>query len=163
MEYWDIYDVNGNKTNKIRKKGDKLEQGEYHLAMEAWIVNSNGNILIQKRSEKCEILPGVWGLTTGRMISGENTIEGCIREVKEEIGLNISKEDLNFVRRIFRTDLIWDIYLIKKDVEINQLNLQENEVSEVKWVSIDEFNKMLDEGSLFKYPEIQEVILHIQK
>ncbi|WP_010294985.1 NUDIX hydrolase [Clostridium senegalense] len=158
MEVWDIYDKNGYKTGKVKEKGEKLNSGEYHLAMEAWIINSDSKILVQKRSNRCDILPGVWGLTTGRMISGENSIDGCIREVNEELGIKISEDEMEFMRRIFRTDLIWDLYLVRKDIDLEELVLQENEVAEAKWITVNEFKEMLEEGRLFKYPEIYEIL-----
>lgn len=158
MELWDIYDRNGIKTNKLKSDEEDILEGEYHLAIEAWIINSASQILIQKRADSCKVLPNIWGLTTGKLISGETSINGCIREVKEELGLKIMKEDITFIRRIFRTDLIWDLYLIKKDFLLEDLILQKSEVSKVKWVSIEKFTNMLEEGTLFKYPEIYEII-----
>lgn len=157
-EFWDIYDKNGGKTNIIKRKGDKLLPGEYHLAIEAWIVNSKGQILVQKRSHCCEVLPNFWGLTTGRLISGESSIDGCLREVKEELGLHIEKHDPFFLRRIFRTDMIWDIYIINKDFSIKELILQKEEVSAAKWVTPSEFTSMIKAGDLFEYPEIYEIL-----
>ena len=68
MEYWEVCNACGDRTGQIRPKGAFFGPGEYHPAMEAWIKNSRGEILIQQRSVECEILPGAWGLTTGRMI-----------------------------------------------------------------------------------------------
>ena len=73
VEYWDICDSEGNLTGHVVPKGTAFGEGEYHLAMEAWIVSSNRQILIQRRAESCEVLGGVWGLTTGRMVAGEDT------------------------------------------------------------------------------------------
>lgn len=163
MELWDIYDRNGTKTNKIKSDENDILDGEYRLAIEAWIIDSNFQILIQKRADSCKVLPSMWGLTTGKLISGETSIKGCIREVKEELGLKILEKDITFIKRIFRTDLIWDLYLIKKDLSLENLILQKSEVSKVKWVSIEEFINMLEEGTLFKYPEIYEIIKCIFK
>ena len=89
MEYWDIYDKDGNFTGRKKGKYEKWDKDEYHLATEVWVINSKKQILIQQRSEKCQLLPGIWALTTGRVVSGETTRQGCIRELKEETGLNV--------------------------------------------------------------------------
>lgn len=41
MELWDVYDINRNKTGKIidRRSGERLKDGEYHLVVEAIIIN----------------------------------------------------------------------------------------------------------------------------
>ena len=50
-ELWDVYDINKNKTGKIAERGvTKLQNGEYHIAVQAVIINSKGDILISKRA-----------------------------------------------------------------------------------------------------------------
>ncbi|NRT76711.1 NUDIX hydrolase [Clostridium beijerinckii] len=158
MELRDIYNSKGYKTGVRKERSEKLEDGEYYLATEVWIINSSSKILIQQRSSNKDVLPNMWGLTTGCMVSGEGTAEGALREVKEEIGLSIEKDELNFIRRIFRENSIWDIYFVYKDVELSKLILQKEEVSNVKFVSIEEFNNMLLSGELFEYPEINDML-----
>ena len=99
MEYWEVCNACGDRTGQIRPKGAFFGPGEYHPAMEAWIKNSRGEILIQQRSVECEILPGAWGLTTGRMIAGESTQQGCIREIREELGLCVTPSQIQFFKK----------------------------------------------------------------
>ena len=98
MEYWDIYDKDGNFTGRKKGKYEKWSKDEYHLATEVWVINSKKQILIQKRSDKCEILPSMWALTTGRVVSGETTRQGCIREFREELGINASEDECKLVK-----------------------------------------------------------------
>ena len=51
MELWDIYDINKEKTGKVidRHGDEKLKDGEYHLVVEAIIINSKGEIFYYKR------------------------------------------------------------------------------------------------------------------
>ena len=162
MEYWDVYDADGNFTGKSVEKGSIFLPGEYHLAIELWIVNSKKEILIQKRSEQCALLPGVWALTTGRLLSGESSLSGCIREAKEELGISIDESQLVFLRRLsLPAELIWDIYAFKSDIASDFFALQSSEVSEVKWVSSETFYKMIENGDLFYYPEIFSVLSQV--
>ena len=163
VEYWDVYDKSGKYTGRAKAKGAQWLPGEFHPAMEAWIVNSRGEILIQRRADTCDILPGVWGLTTGRMVAGESTQAGCLREMKEELGLTVQRNALTFLRRIFRTDLIWDLYLVQTDAPLNTLTLQKSEVSEARWVCPADFQSMLADGSLFYYPEILEILEQVKQ
>lgn len=164
MESWDLYDPFAKKTGRTVPKGTELSAEEYHLAMEVWIVNAKGQVLIQERSQECEILPGVWGLTTGRMVVGEDTRAGCIRELREELGLSVQPEQLQFLRRILRQDgthLIWDIYLLQMDVPISDLTLQSEEVSSAKWADMQELRQLILTGKLFFYPEIWEILAYL--
>ncbi|MCI1944000.1 NUDIX hydrolase [Clostridium luticellarii] len=158
MELWDIYDGSGHKTGLIKKRTDILSRGEYHLAAEVWIINDKLEVLIQKRSKNKEILPSIWTLTTGCMVSGENTVDGSVREIKEELGICIEKDDLNFVRRIFQNNIIWDIYFVYMNIELSKIVLQREEVSDVKFVSVEEFKNMLLAGEIFKYDEIYDIL-----
>ncbi|WP_455543239.1 NUDIX hydrolase [Intestinibacter sp.] len=160
MEYWDIYDKNGNFTGKKKGKYEKWDNDEYHLATEAWIINSKKQILVQQRSDKCEILPGIWALTTGRVVSGENTRQGCVRELKEELGINVTQDECNLVKSYLknRLGMIWDIYFIRKDVDLNDVVLQKDEVAKVKLVNTDEFRDMLKEGIMCEYDEIYDLL-----
>lgn len=66
-EYWDIYDKNFEKINKTVKRGDKLKDDEYHLVINAWIVNSKGEFLITQRVET-KPHPLMWECTGGSAI-----------------------------------------------------------------------------------------------
>lgn len=164
MEVWDLYDRFARKTGKVVPKGAELSAEDYHLAMEVWIVNSSGQVLIQERSQDCEILPGVWGLTTGRMVAGEDTRSGCIRELREELGIAVRPEQLQFLRRILRQDgthLIWDIYLLQMDIPVSRLKLQSEEVSGAKWADLAALRQLILTGKLFFYPEIWEIMEYL--
>ena len=160
MEYWDIYDKDGNFTGRKKGKYEKWDKDEYHLATEVWVINSKKQILIQQRSEKCQLLPGIWALTTGRVVSGETTRQGCIRELKEELGIEAKEEECNLVKSLLknRLGMIWDIYFLRKDVELEDVTLQKEEVSTVKLVNTDEFRDMLKEGIMCEYSEVYELL-----
>lgn len=160
MEYWDIYDKDGNFTGRKKGKYEKWDKDEYHLATEVWVINSKKQILIQQISEKCQLLPGIWALTTGRVVSGETTRQGCIRELKEELGIEAKEEECNLVKSLLknRLGMIWDIYFLRKDVELEDVTLQKEEVSTVKLVNTDEFRDMLKEGIMCEYSEVYELL-----
>lgn len=165
MELWDIYDKYGNPTGRTMEKGSSIKGEEYHLAMEAWIVNSEKKILIQRRSRQCEILPGIWGHTTGRILAGETSAAGCVREIEEELGIQVSGEEIRFIQRIIREDsyhMIWDVYIVKKDIPLSSVRLQEQEVARVNWVSPEELKSLIKTGAFFEYPEIYGILAYVE-
>lgn len=163
MEYWDIYKKDRTFTGNKKGKYEIWDEGEYHLGCEVWIVNSKKEILIQKRSDKCAILPGKWAMTTGRIVSGETTLKGSIRELKEELGIKVDEEELIFINTYINLDIIWDIYFIKKDINLDEVVLQEEEVSEVKLASVDEIKDMLKNNMMYKYEEIYDLLDIVDK
>ena len=61
-------------------------------------MNSNDEILVQKRSPKKETFPNLWAISVaGHVRSGETSIEAAIREIKEEIGKKVTEEDLIYL------------------------------------------------------------------
>ncbi|NMS89779.1 NUDIX domain-containing protein [Clostridioides difficile] len=161
MELWDLYNTDGIKTGKVIERGNSIEEGYYHLAVEVWILNRDSQILIQKRSKSKKTLPNMWGMTTGCIISGEESLEGAIREAKEEIGIDISKDEMKVFRSMIHGDTLWDVYFVKKEYDISKAILQEEEVSDIKWVSTDRIRQLIKDGLFFEYPEIYELLYDI--
>ena len=130
-------------------KRQAFGSGEYHLAMEAWIVNSQRQILIQHRADSCEVLGGFWGLTTGRMVAGEDTRAGAVREIREELGLSVEANALRHLLRVARPNhLVWDVYALWMDVALSGLTLQVEEVEDARWVDEATFRRMLRSGAV---------------
>ena len=90
-EICDIYDVYGNRTGKTFVRGEPLSNGQYVMVVDVWIVNSRDEILIQKRSEQKKDLPGTWATHSGCVLAGESSLQACIREPLEEIGIQIGR------------------------------------------------------------------------
>lgn len=156
----DLYDEHRNLTGETIFKGEETPEGKYIVVVLVFIQNSEGKFLIQKRSKRKN---GLYATTGGHPKSGEDSIQGIITEVKEEIGLEIKPEDLQFYYGgISKSEKVfWDDYYVKMDVpNIEKLELQEEEVSSVHWFSIDEINDLMNQGKFFKnhYEEF-EVLL----
>ena len=91
-EFWDIYDAKKNKTGIVAERGVyKFKKGEYHIVVTGIIINSNGEILITKRAEH-KRHGGLWECNGGSILKGETSIQGMIRELKEEIGVEFSEK-----------------------------------------------------------------------
>ena len=88
-ELRDLYDINGNKTDKTYHKGDTIPSGYYPMVVMVVIRNSKGQFLMQKRVPS---KGGDWGVTGGHPKAGETPLEGIVTEVKEELGLDFSNE-----------------------------------------------------------------------
>lgn len=143
MEYVDVFD---NKRRKINKTNIRYKDSdnEYMQAMHLWVINDKGEFLIQKRSEIKKTYPSMWSVTGGGSQKDENTLDTCVRECKEELGINIDINNLEFILSIKRKNLFLDVYLLKQSFDIKELVLQQEEVSEAKWVSIEELKRMID-------------------
>ena len=151
MENWDIYDENMNKTNRTCKRDEyELKNGEYHISVQIWIKNSKDEILLTQRAEDKKKYKLLWEPTSGAVKAGENSIQGALRELKEEIGLEISKEELQLLElyKINEKHVYLYVYTLNKDVDINELKFVDNEVINAKWVDSNELRKMYENNEL---------------
>ena len=140
-ELRDLYDINSNKTDKTYYKGDTIPEGYYPMVVMVVIRNSKGEFLMQKRVES---KGGDWGVTGGHPKSGETPIEGIITEVREELGLDFSNEKfIEFDSGCDGKDC-YKMYFVTKDINIEDISIQKEELSEVRWFSMEELQHMVD-------------------
>ena len=139
-ELRDLYDINGNITNKTYYKGDSIPEGYYPMVVMVVIRNTDGKFLMQKRSIS---KGGDWGVTGGHPKSSETPLEGIITEVKEELGLDFSNEKFILFDSGCDGKDCYKMYLVNKDIDINDIKIQKEELSEVKWFTMGELDKMV--------------------
>lgn len=146
MERIDLYDNKKRKINKTIKRTDRVKKGEYKISVHVWLLNSKGELLIQKRSDNKRTSPGKWGFTGGAVSQGETSLDAGIREVYEELSIKLKEEQIECLLSFKRDYGFVDIFIAKVDVDIKDLVLQDTEVADAKWVSIKELKKMIKEN-----------------
>ena len=150
-EFWDVYDTNRKKVGKIVQRDvDKLNKGEYHIVVTGIIMNSKNEILITKRA-KHKKFGLMWECNGGSIISGETSLDGMIRELKEELGIEFSKKEAIYLKEV-RRDIVppdfKDLWLFKRDIDIKDITFPDKESIDAKWVTIEEFIKMYEEREI---------------
>ena len=148
METWDILDETGNLTGKTMNKGDKLvwQEGIYHPGADVWIINSENKLLIQKRSSQKKFAPNVWAMTGGSIMRGETALETLKRETMEELGIELDVQQAIKIKR-YKTGNVWlDEYIVRQDIDLEKVILQEDEVTEVKFATFDEIEKLFQDN-----------------
>lgn len=141
-EYTDLYDENKNLTGEklFREKGTKLivPKGRYSVVVLAFIENSKGEFLFQMTSKRKK---NVWATTGGHVKSGQTSKEAIIEEIKEELGIDINEDEVKLFKTYKYDDAFKDVFYIKKDIDINSLTYEKDEVEYVKYLTKD---KILD-------------------
>lgn len=145
MELLDVYNEKRQKTGKIinREDVDKLSENEYILSVFCWTINPSKKILITQRSLK-KNRGGKWEDTHGAVKSGETSLEGMQRELREELGIVINQNELKLVKTAKSGNKIKDYYILVKDVKIEDISFNDNEVMNCKYVTIEEFKEMIE-------------------
>lgn len=165
--------ITGSKTGEKISKDEAHQKGIWHGAIHIWIISSDlKNILLQKRCTNKKLFPNFWDISVGGHItSGEDTLTSAKRELSEELGLDSNKYNFEYVKciqeqfidhNIISNEFV-SIYKIIADVNIADIILQKEEVSEVKWLSKEEFillqkqNKIINHNEEFKM--INEILI----
>lgn len=125
MEERDLYDENKKMTGEKILKGEPIPKGRYYITVVIFIQNEEGNFLIQKRVIEKD---GKWATTGGHPVSGENSKQGVITEVKEELGIDIASKNIQLFKTIKTEDDFVDLYYLKETVDIENIKLQKEEV-----------------------------------
>ena len=90
-----------------------------------------------------KVNPGKWAFVGGVVDTGETSLEGAIRETKEELGIDININEIELMFSFKRKEDFVDVWIASNNSELNELILQKEEVSDAKWVSIEELEKMI--------------------
>ncbi len=154
MEIWDLYDKNHNKLNMTIKKGDVIPKDTYRLVASICIFNENGEMLISQRQNNDRVFSGYYELTvSGGAIHDETSEMAIKREAIEELGLDISNENLRPALTVHFEKGFNDIFILHKNVDITSLELGIDEVQNVKWASKEEIIDMLKNNQFLPYYE----------
>ena len=138
MEKWDLYNAKREKSGITVCRGEIIPKGLYHLSVSAWIVNQQGQYLLSQRHPKKQY-PLYWECTGGSVLSGETSLQGAIREVKEELGILLTPGSEKLIYQS-RRENVQDFY----DVD-------------VQWVSSDKLFEM------FRLKQLHPLITYVEQ
>ncbi len=153
----DVLDEYGIRTGEILSRKEIHAQGKIHRAVHLYLFDKSNNLLLQRRSMDVDHYPGMFSISmTGHIDAGESSGQTVRRELKEELGLESTNAEIDFLFS-FRQDAeisptyidrqFNDVYACWADFTIKDIKIQFKEVSEVKLVPFEEFNKMVAGGS----------------
>ncbi len=171
MEYIDIFDENNNPTGEIKEKNLAHEQGDFHRTAHIWIINDKNELLLQKRSASKKSHPNCWDISgAGHIRAGETVIQGAIRELKEELGVSVKENELEYIATIKSTKNLKNmefgyVYLVHLNKEIGEYIFEDEEVQEVKYIYYKDLEKMVEEkqeGLLMHEEEYKKLFQYIR-
>ncbi len=152
MEQWDLYDKNRIKTNETVERGQSFSPDKYRVVVHLCIINSNNQMLIQQRTKDKNSWANLWDLSVGgHVVAGETSQQGIQRELLEELGLDMDFSEIRPSLTMNFNSGFDDIYIIRQDVELSSLTLQESEVQAVEFATLDEILEMIDNHTFIPY------------
>lgn len=131
------------------------EKGYWHETFHCWVVsreNDQDLIYLQLRSRDKKDFPGLFDITAAGHLLAEESVENGVREVREELGLNVSLNELialGTIKDQLKKDKFIDnehchCFLYRKnDNNDEAFELQEEEVSGIAKVDFEEFAALI--------------------
>lgn len=152
MELIEIVDKNGNFTGEVMEKEKAHNKNLLHNEVAIFVINDQNQVLLQKRSASKRFEPNKWTLCAGHVDAYESLEDAAIREIKEEIAIEVSKKELH---KYGKKELILKdsnshityYYYVKTNKKEKEFIVQFEELSEVKWFDIDKVIDMINNGN----------------
>lgn len=172
-ELIDVFDDQGKPTGEQKLKSVVHRDGTRHKTVHVWIMNSNGELLIQLRAPKKENNPSKWDISAaGHISAGENSLKAAVRETQEELGIAIEEKDLEYLFTIdapryvindgtFIDHEFQDVYLLRLKSYSPKFELQQEEVAEVKWIPWKDLEKR-DETFVRHTQEYEQLLAYLK-
>lgn len=157
MEVWNLYTEDRQVTQETHARGIEIPDNRYHLVVHVWLQNPEGKYLLTQRAANRKRLPLVWECTCGSALLGESSLQSAMREVAEEVGLEIDiQTDLgelmySCVRKSFqgkKYNDILDVWVFETSKEPDLLSASTDEVAATKWLTVPEIRTLWQSGEM---------------
>lgn len=154
MEIFDIVDENGIPTGETIERTRAHQIGSRHRTAHIWVVrnlDTTPEVLLQRRSYTKDSFPGRLDTSSaGHIQAGDEPTASAIRELQEELGITAVEDELKFIgtftnqyeevfyNEVFRDNEIAFVHVLEREIDPNELVLQEEELAGVEWHTIEE-------------------------
>jgi isopentenyldiphosphate isomerase len=156
----DVLDERGRPTGEVVWKSEAHRRGLWHHCFHCWVAGEDAGgpyLLVQRRAAAKDTWPGYLDVTAaGHLRSGEEPLEGGLREIEEELGLRVEPERLVPLgtRRIEQEipegcdRELHEVFLLLDPTPPEELRLQEGEVEAVLRIGLGDVQRLGAGGSV---------------
>lgn len=155
-------DEHNNIKGAITRREAHNTKGVYYRTIYILVKNSKGEVLIQKRSPTKDLYPNCWDLSVGGHVNfGSTYIDTAIRELKEEMNLDASPEDLTLTGEVLvqlpSSGEFFNVfeYNLKDN---DKVKASEEEVSSIQWLTVNAIKKSMENKTMLWYERPLQVI-----
>lgn len=124
----------------------EIENLGYIRAVEMFLINSKGEFWLPKRTANKRIAPNGFDYSAaGHVSSGETYLEAMLKEIQEEIGLELSESDVMYVAKVGPDENRYfrEIYVYRTN-KTPQYNPED--FSSAAWMQPSAILELLDSG-----------------
>jgi isopentenyl-diphosphate delta-isomerase len=159
-ELLDVYGEDGMETGEVLTKSEIHRQGILHRIAQVWLFDGKSSLMLQKRALSKKLDPGMWAVLGGHVGTQEESRIAAVREVQEEMGIELDPEFILYLGTVrytahvaddFIENELVDVYVVQTDVDASEVRLND-ESSEAKYFTIiDLENQYASENPQFAY------------
>lgn len=158
--YYKVYD----KSKKLKKiiaisQEKQLTEEEWLEGVSCFVINENGEVLIEKRVGR-GLTPGKLDLCSGHIDNEETQTQAMIRELKEELGIEVEEAmsvikldetaaPLGFLSSNKKRNFFITFYCLKRAT--SDVKIQEEEIEKIVWLPLEETFSLIKSGRT-KFP-----------
>lgn len=148
VELFDIYNEDNEPLGIVKPRSEVHRDGDWHRVVHIYVRNDAGQYLIHLRSPKKDLEANSWDTRFGGHIqAGHDYDETAVREIEEEIGLQVSTNDLIVGgMRDYNGETNKEhakFYFYNYNGDIKDLTFNDNEVMMVEWMTPDDIRKSM--------------------
>jgi len=141
-EIFQVVDENDNPIGTATRRECHSNPNLIHRGIYVILSDGKGRVLLQKRSMKKDMNPGVWGVSAGGHCSvGETYEQTAKRETKEELGISVKLKLIGKLLLRKGHESEFDAIFIGKIQNLPR-RLDKDEVDDVRFFSLKELKKL---------------------
>lgn len=146
-EWWDVVDAHGVPMGgTFRRGGDDWPAGAFHLVVTVCVHRADGTVLLTQRARTKEFAYG-WEFPGGSAFAGESGAAAACRELREETGIVVPPDALQWVGRVVETSALVDLYVVlEPDGAVVQPDPAE--VMDWRWASVSAVDELQRSGAM---------------
>lgn len=134
-----------------------MREGDYHLVVHVWLLNSRGEFLLTKRAPN-KGFPNLWESPGGSALAGDDSLRAALREVREETGLQPDPACGQCVLRLQGGEAFLDIWLFRQDFRLEDVVLQEGETCDRMYASPARIRELCRERRFVPYDYLPQLL-----
>lgn len=161
-EEFDLYNRQRRPLGRTHPRGEPLPAGAYHVGVTGWITSGKGAFLMVRRAKEPSL--GLWEAPGGGVQAGETSLEAVLREVKEELGLEVDPKQVKLIssERREADHIFYDVFLLRAAKKLSELTLDPDEVAEARWMMPVEIERLHRDGKLSPLMNYYADVLYLE-
>lgn len=157
-EFLNIIDDNDRITTASKPRSLVHRDGELHPTVHVWLIRRRDMgiyVLLQKRSHNKDTYPDLWDVSSaGHVRQGQEYGITAINETREELGLDLKREKLEFlgfrknshIEKNIKDNELTAIFMCRANIDDSMIKPRPEEVSKTEWAEIDELISVMDDN-----------------